>query len=477
MTEPGRNQRADGIAGADGGADGDDGRGGMPRRGRIARHRYLVAVVDGGGNVPPELGVVRRLLARGHDVTVLAEDSVAAEVGATGAEPLRWRHAPNRRDRRPENDPCRDWECRYPWQLVDRLVKTVLVGPAAGYAHDVGDVITETRPSAVLCSMFCVGGMIAAEAAGIPFVVVLPNIYPLPAEGMPAFGIGLAPARGRLGRWRDRVVNALIEHQWDAKGLSGLNELRRQYGLSPLPHLLDQVRSANRQLVLTAREFDFAAALPPGARYVGPVLDDPAWAETETPWTPPLAPLSSDAPLVLVAMSSTFQDQRGCLQRVIEALAKLTVRAVVTTGPAIDPADLNPPENVTVVRSAPHRQVLEHTALVITHGGHGTVMKALAAGVPLLLMPHGRDQPDTAARVVTRGAGITLKRTARPAAIASAASRVLEMGSYRAAAQRLGEVVRREAGSDALVRELEEIPDYGASGLMPPMSSSMRYIT
>jgi UDP:flavonoid glycosyltransferase YjiC (YdhE family) len=82
-------------------------------------------------------------------------------------------------------------------------------------------------------------------------------------------------------------------------------------------------------------------------------------------------------------------------------------------------------------------------------------MKALAAGVPMVLLPHGRDQGDNARRVTLRGAGIALKRTARSRAIAAAAHRVLQDSSYRAAARRLGEMIRRDAGSDALVRELE----------------------
>ena len=138
----------------------------------MKRH-YLFALVDGGGNVPPELSAARQLLARGHTVTVLAEDSVMEDVRATGAEMIRWLRAPNRKDRRPENDPARDWECTYPWQLVDRIAKTLIVGPAADYAHDVSDAINRRRPDVVICSMFCLGGMVAAEAAGIPFVASL----------------------------------------------------------------------------------------------------------------------------------------------------------------------------------------------------------------------------------------------------------------------------------------------------------------
>src|SRR5262245_37550109 len=78
--------------------------------------RYLFAVVDAGGNVPPELTAARRLVEGGHAVTVIADDSIAADVRATGAALRRWVHAPNRPDRRPEHDPARDWECRYPWE-------------------------------------------------------------------------------------------------------------------------------------------------------------------------------------------------------------------------------------------------------------------------------------------------------------------------------------------------------------------------
>jgi MGT family glycosyltransferase len=168
-------------------------------------------------------------------------------------------------------------------------------------------------------------------------------------------------------------------------------------------------------------------------------------------------PPAGQDPLVLVAMSSTFQDQVGCLQRVLDAIGTMAVRGVMTAGPAVDAAAFDPPANVTILERAPHRQILRQSALVVTHGGHGTVMKALAAGVPMVLLPHGRDQGDTATRVTMRGAGIALKRTAGSRAIAAAAQRVLQHPSYRAGAQRLGEVIRRDAASDTLVRELETI--------------------
>ena len=415
--------------------------------------QYLFAVVDGGGNVPPELHAARRLIERGHAVDVLADDSVAPDVRSTGAEFRRWVRGPNRTDRRSEHDPARDWECKYPWQLVDRLVDTMLVGPAAGYASDVREAITRCQPALVASSMFCLGGMLAAEAARIPYVVLFPNIYPLPARGLPPFGIGLRPARGRLGRWRDEILNRIVERQWDRKGLTGLNTLRRTYGLAPLAHMFDQMRGAHRQLVMTSPALDFPATLPAAVRYVGPVLDDPDWSQASH-WIPP----ARSTPLVLVAMSTTFQDQIDSLRRAITALSTLPVHGIVTTGPAIDPAALIAAPNVTVLAHAPHREVLQHAAAVVTHGGHGTVVKALAAGIPMVLLPHGRDQDDTAVRVTARGAGIALKRTAPPEAIAAAVREVLQNPTFRASAQQLGESVRRDADDAALLRELEDIP-------------------
>jgi MGT family glycosyltransferase len=217
-----------------------------------------------------------------------------------------------------------------------------------------------------------------------------------------------------------------------------------------LAHFWDQVHRADRELVMTSTEFDFPATLPPSARYVGPVLDDPAWAGS---WTPP----AGSDPLVLVALSSTFQDQVACTQRIADALGTIPVRGVVTTGPSFDPGEVHPPSNVQVVAAAPHREVLELASAVVTHGGHGTVVKSLAAGVPMVLLPHGRDQADNAVRVTARGAGVALKRSAKPATIADAVRAVLADGRYRERAAELGRVLRRDASSGALVRELEAL--------------------
>jgi UDP:flavonoid glycosyltransferase YjiC (YdhE family) len=133
----------------------------------------------------------------------------------------------------------------------------------------------------------------------------------------------------------------------------------------------------------------------------------------------------------------------------------LPVRGLLTTGQAIDPSLLRPSGNITVAAAAPHSQVLKHATVVVTHGGHGTVVRAIAAGVPLVVMPQGRDQADNAARVVARNAGVTVRSDASPNEIAAAVRRVLDDSNYRDAAERLGRIIRDDATSGMLVAELE----------------------
>ncbi|MFC9919603.1 glycosyltransferase [Agromyces binzhouensis] len=405
---------------------------------------YLFALTDAGGTVPPEVGVVRRVVDRGHRVTVLADETMAADVESAGAAVRIWR--------RPFEE-FRDWELRTPVALARGMAEHMLVGPAAQQLDDAAVAIDEVRPDLVVTSGFALGGMIAAESRGVPFDLLMPNVYVLPADGMPPFGAGLAPARGPLGRARDRAMRAGSARLIDRYTLPELNELRDRAGLEPIATLWAQMQRARMQLILTSAAFDFPASLPDNARYVGPILDDPEWADAAR-WAPP----DGDGPLVLVAMSSTFQDHVACLQRIADALGELPVRGFVTTGPAVEPGAISAPSNVTVVASAPHSEVLPRADLVVTHGGHGTVIKALAAGRPLVILHHGRDQADNAVRVTRRGAGVAVPRTASSARIARAVAEVLGDASYREAAAALGRAIVRDVAESPLLEELERVP-------------------
>ncbi|MEA2155155.1 MAG: hypothetical protein QOE11_1295 [Solirubrobacteraceae bacterium] len=409
--------------------------------------RYLFAMIDAGGNVPPELSVARGLVERGHDVTVLGDSTMADEVRAIGAGLREWETAPRRLSRRREDDLIRDYELRTPPQQV-ALMREILFGWAPGYAADTARVLRESSYDAVVSCFFVVGAQIAAEAHGLPHAVLVPNLWGEPGTGLPPFGPGLQPARGPLGRGRDAVMIRVGRGMWN-KALPELNALRAGYGLAPVGGVFEQFHRAERLLVLTAQAFDFAATrLPANLRYAGPMLDDPSWVD---PWLSP----PGDDPLVLVALSTTYQDQERTLQRVLDALGALPIRGVVTTGPSIDPRALVARENVQVLTSAPHAAILPHAAAVVTHAGHGTVMKALAADVPMLCMPMGRDQNDNAARVVAHGCGLRLRPTAKTSAIVRAIQRLIDEPTFKQGAADLGTAIRDAARDSTAVDELQ----------------------
>jgi UDP:flavonoid glycosyltransferase YjiC (YdhE family) len=118
---------------------------------------------------------------------------------------------------------------------------------------------------------------------------------------------------------------------------------------------------------------------------------------------------------------------------------------------------LKAPKGVTLLPSAPHDAVMKEMSLVITHGGHGTVSRALRNGLPMLLMPMGRDQNDIALRVEARGAGLTLPPEASEAEIAAALARLTKESRFALAARRLQGAMAREITSERLVEEIEEI--------------------
>jgi MGT family glycosyltransferase len=286
------------------------------------------------------------------------------------------------------------------------------------------------------------------------------NVSLFPMPGVPPIGPGLPPARTDAERAMHAEITQGVIQMFD-HALEPVNATRAAFDLPPLAHTVDLVADAKGTLLATSRAFDFAPeTLPPGVRYVGPQLDEPGWAE---PWTSPWP--SDDLPLVLVSFSTTFQNHAPVLQRIIDALAALPARALVTLGGSIQADALTPAPNVRAVDSAPHDAVMQTAALVVTHGGHGTVTRALRHRRPMLVLPHGRDQADNAIRVSERGAGLTLPPNASVEDIRAALARLLEEPGFAEAARRLGDAVARETEQSAAVEMLEELARTPAAAL------------
>lgn len=421
---------------------------------------FLFAMWDGGGTGPPEFGLVRRLVAAGHRVHVLADPTLEVQAREAGASFSPWVRAPHRRAARIDDDLVRDWEADNPLAMLRALRDRLLVGPADRFAADTAEAIRQVDPDAVLVDSMLLGAMVAAQGAGLPLGVVMPNIWTVPTPGVPAFGPGFAPAHGIVGRTRDRVVNRLVDRVF-ARALPAFNAVRAAHGLRPIGWLWEQLLVADRIAVLTSPTFDVGAQFAPDhATFVGPILDEPAWA---APWDPPWD--GDDRPLVLVGYSSTYQAQEDLLRRTVDALAAQDLRAVVTLGPMIDPATCpSPSPDVVVVQSAPHSQILPHASAVVTHAGHGTTMRALAASTPLVCIPMGRDQNDTAARVVHAGAGVRLGPKASAAKIGDAIDTVLADAAIAASAKRLGAAIEREVVAADVVGVCEALVRPGHAG-------------
>ena len=135
---------------------------------------------------------------------------------------------------------------------------------------------------------------------------------------------------------------------------------------------------------------------------------------------------------------------------------------VVTTA-GVDPSSFTPPPNARVERFVPHRPVLERASCVVCHGGMGITQKALAAGVPVCVVPFGRDQFDVARHVEVAGAGTRLPASRlRPDRLRAA---VREAMSKKAGAERVAAAFAAAGGPRAAADALEALPrDRAATG-------------
>jgi MGT family glycosyltransferase len=414
--------------------------------------KILVAGWDSGGGVEAVQTVVGRAVARGHQVRVLGTEGLRSRFEWAGATFQRYKYAPDNDLSKPETDLVKDWQTRNPLTQWQRVRDRQLCGPAREFCRDVAEELQREPADVAVVDTMIPAAMFGAEVTGARAVIVMHGPYMIPRPEVPPLGSGLMPARGRLGRLRDRSA-AAVTLAVLRTGMPSLNRARAEVGLPPVRGLPDLMARADRVLVCSSPSYDFGSgSVPANVRYVGPQLDDHPGEGSGERWA-----AEPGQPLVLVGLSSTVMRQEDLLQRAADALGQVRVRGLVTTGPAVDPAVICAPDNVTVTRWVRHADVLPHCSAVITHGGHGTVMKALIAGVPLILVPLGRDQPDNAARVVHAGAGVRLRKNTSAGALRAAISRVIGDPRYRAAAGAMAARLAAERDDNRVVDELEQV--------------------
>jgi MGT family glycosyltransferase len=406
---------------------------------------FLLTSWGNPGNLNPMLTAARRLRQRGHRVRMLDEVAHRDEIERAGFRALSWRRPiPIHPPEPTGEDPI--------WAEYRALFDQLMFGAALDYAADTIDALRSEPVDAVVVNDFLAGPVIASEAMGIPCALLSPHISVRRLEGVPFSVDGLLPdSPERLAAQQaDHARFVALQDSY----LPTLNRARAAFGLSPLQHINDHYDRADRFLIGISAAFDFPAAhLPRNLRYIGPLLDMPAWIQ---PWTPPWS-AGRLRPRVLISLSTSFQNQADLLRRIIAAVGTLDLDAVVTTGPAMQQESFAAPDNVTILPSAPHDAIMREVSLVVTHGGHGTVARALLNQVPLLVIPMGRDQGSNAIRVAARGAGLSLGMEATQADIATAVTRLVAEPQFRQSAAQLGQAMALDMASPMLACELEEI--------------------
>jgi MGT family glycosyltransferase len=238
-----------------------------------------------------------------------------------------------------------------------------------------------------------------------------------------------------------------------------VNVLRERYGLAPLTVAVTEYAGRMPLYVVpTTPEFDYERRdLPSSVHYVGPCLWDQGGAEPPA-W---LLEMPHDQPWVHVTEGTMHTQEPILLRTAARALGGRPMHVIMTAGDRRDPAtlDLGPrAANVRVERWLSHKYLFPRTDVVVTTGGAGTVMTALEAGVPLVVVPTEWDKPENAQRVVEAGAGLRLSPgRLTPARLRAAVERVLGEPSFRMNARRLAASFARYQGPVRVAELLEEL--------------------
>ncbi|MGW6620414.1 glycosyltransferase [Nocardia sp. NPDC055002] len=378
--------------------------------------RYLITTWDGAGNLVPTLGIARALVDRGHDVRILGHETVTrrcADVGArfvTLTQSEGW----------DAMDTPDDFEAEVKLMIEELCFSSAI-------ARDLAQELDREPADVVIVDCLLFTAIDVALASGTPTATLFHTAYSIFRGG------------------------PLVE--MFTPGIAIANAARAELGLPAIESLAEIHDACARALVAVPEEFEPDVADAANVVRVGPVLDAPALSRE----IDEVDVGDGTKPLVLVALSTSEQGQADLLQRCVDAVARMPVRAIVTTGAAIDPVTVRAGVDTQVVRYAPHADILPSASLVITHAGLGTTMAALGRGVPLLCTPMGRDQFFNAEQVRTLGAGLMLMPDASSEVIAQTAAQILGERSFASSAEQLAVSISEYGGAAKAVAVLEAL--------------------
>ena len=299
---------------------------------------------------------------------------------------------------------------------------------AAAAARALARLLEELEPDLVISDILTLAPTLAAELAGVPRATLIPHVYPVQEPGLPVFSLGFQPPRTPLGHlgWRawSPVVKAGLR-----RGRRDMNEARAQLGLAPQERFHSGI-SEDLAIVATFPQLEYPRQWPNHARVTGPLFFELPYEDVPLP--------GGDGPLVLIAPSTSQDPKCDLLRAGLDGLAGEPVRVLATTNRHRPVEPIEVPANARLEPWLSYSQAMAAADLVICHGGHGTVTRSLAAGVPLLVCPAVGDMAENGARVAWSGAGLSLpRRLLSPRGVRLATRRILSDGRYRARAAEL----------------------------------------
>jgi UDP:flavonoid glycosyltransferase YjiC (YdhE family) len=322
-------------------------------------------------------------------------------------------------------------------------------GPSpADAARALQPLMRELRPHVVVSDILTLAPALAAEVAGVPRATLIPHVYPVHEPGLPFFAFGAQPPRTAIGRamWK-RALPVLTAGL--RRGRAELNQTRSAAGLPPLD-LFHGGLSSELVLVATFPQLEYPRRWPAGVKVTGPMAFELPYPDVEVP--------GGDGPLVVVAPSTAQDPERRLVEVALEALAEEPVRVLATTNRLEGGERPVAPANAVVVDWLSYSQVMPLADLVVCHGGHGTVCRALAAGTPVICCPAVGDMAENGARVQWAGAGLMLPwRLTRPAPLRWTVRTVLGDPRFREQAGRLAAWAREDNGAQRGAELVEEL--------------------
>ena len=381
-------------------------------RSRMSPGRFMIAAFGDAGHAFPAIGLARALARRGHEVLVETWEQwrtavEGAGLGFTAAEEYKTFPPP---------PPGSDGP-----SAADAALALLPMLERECFDVVVSDILTQA-PS------------LAAERAGLRRATLVPHVYPVQEAGLPFFAVGALPPRTPVGRalWR-RALPVLLGGL--KRGRDEYNRSRAVLGLEPTERLHGGI-SEQLALVATFPQLEYPRRWPGHVHVTGPMGFETPFPAIELP--------EGEGPLVLVAPSTAQDPECRLVRTALEALADEPVRVLATTNRRVPAEPLPPaPANALVVDWVSYSQAMAAADLVICHGGHGTLARALGAGVPAICCPAVGDMAENGARVAWSGTGLMLPwRLVGPASL------------------RL--VVRRALGDPALAVRAREIAAWGA---------------